>query len=123
MMARRQRELPFGAPAPAAEETVRAYVAWVRRHRVCVACGGDEDLVFLHREVDDANVPIAHLVKAGVAIGRIEQELRRCVVVCRRHQLRWVAPQILRSPAPAPVGVVGSRRTTRSSAAKGRRAA
>jgi hypothetical protein len=113
-----------GPPVQSLEELVaraRAYVAFVLRRRVCVSCCAEEGLVFLHRPsfptvVDRRphrwNVPIARLVQVGSSTGRLAEEIAKCEPVCRRCLLKRARPQMLRTGARAPVGVVAKRGST-----------
>lgn len=92
-----------------------AFVAAVLRRQVCAACCDDAALLFVHRR-QPMHRPwdehVARLVQHGVSNRRLAEEIGKCDVVCRRHLLPFVRPQMLGVAWTRSIGLVAKGQTT-----------
>jgi hypothetical protein len=97
-------ELP--APMPdtleAAASRASAYLDALLSRRCCRDCGAGVDeraLLFVHVAPRRGDYQVRRLAALGVDRARLQAELEKCAVSCRRCLLARTVPKMLRGPA------------------------
>ncbi len=75
------------------KDRLRAYLLKYREEHPCIRCGEAHPacLDFHHRNPEDKDIDVGLIVRQGWGIARVEQELKKCDVLCSNchRKLHW----------------------------------